>query len=231
MKTILSVALLAFTTSCFAQDTASLSIEKTKPTQELGILLENGGSENSVNNFGLMGIQYKRYKNEHLGYRLFAAYGSPSFKEPHSYVLTKADTFITHSEIIRGDMGVIGGGLEAQRHFYKNVYLFAALELKGGYGTGYVDTIVEKTYTNTPITNQDYGTNYRGHSGDLKITFASFTPTIGAKIQHRKMVAGVELLPVHFTIRNINYHNSYSTSDMNFDLLDFSTRLFVNYVF
>lgn len=230
MKYLLPVLLALSGSNAIAQEITTEILPKYKPKQEVGLIQQYGAGEDNADNITLIGIDYKRFKTEHLGYRVIAAYGSYDFKDAFSKVFIKPDTFTQQTEQIHADMAVLGAGLEAQRHFYKNIYLFAALEVRAGYGTGYIDTLVDKTF---PV-GENYavsGTNRRGQSGDLKMFYASFNPTIGAKIQRSKIAAGVELLPIHFSIRNTNYYGKYSLFAADFNMLDFSTRIFVNYLF
>ncbi len=75
MKSTILFSLLAFQTSLLsAQQTESTPNSLQNKTREFGIFGQSGiSSGNESINF--LGIQYKKWKSPHYGYRIIAAYG------------------------------------------------------------------------------------------------------------------------------------------------------------
>jgi hypothetical protein len=199
-----------------------------KPAQELGIFTQISYGVQNPDNIGMTGILYKRFKNEHLGYRLTAAYGSMLYDESYSNYRMTPDTFTQRTDRYTVDMALVGAGLEAQRHFYKHYTLFAALELKAGYGSGRMDTAISKTFS--------YKDGYAVYetavkANNVNMFYAAFTPTLGIKAESSRLAVGLELLPINISIRNTVYDGKSNLFAANFSLGDFATRVFVNYRF
>ena len=182
-------------------------------------------------NLNLIGLQYKHWKNEHLGYRLIAAHRSYQAVSPRSSATMLGDTLFTTKRNTDIQMAFLGAGVEMQRHFYKKIYLFVAVELRGGYGTG--------GYYNALTIEKQNGSFYE-HSTTPKINGArmltvEMAPTIGAKMQHRNLCVGLEVSFAQFAYNSIKYPLTTSPSLVN-DTADFNAgelaqRVFVHYRF
>jgi len=168
--------------------------------RESGIFGQSGSNNGGNQSLDIAGLQYKHWRNEHFGFRVIAAFAQhQSYGEELQYA--RGDTFYTRQQRFNISLPVVGFGLEAQRHFYKNVYLFAATELNAGYGEGNVDTVVERRLGNrsnaTPVFESE-------GNRDASLLLIGMTASIGAKLQFRRVCVGVELLPVQFSYRRLD---------------------------
>ncbi len=197
-----------------------------QPQREAGIFGQTETSNGGNNTLSLVGLQYKHWRSPHYGFRVIGA-----FAQHHSYgeelQFAKGDTFYTRQQHFNINLPVVGFGLEAQRHFYKNVYLFAAAELKGGYGRGSVDTLVERRIGNRSNTTPEFGNEGRQ---DASLLFVGMTASIGAKLQLRRMCVGLELLPISFSYRDLD-DGVRSSGVGDFHIGGFSQRLFLHFRF
>ena len=174
---------------------------------------------------GILGVHYKKMENERKGFRIIAGYsGYNEFRRPFS-VSSLGDTTIESYTRTNINLAIVGGGVEMQRHFYKRIYLFAAMELRGGYGTGNQDTLQQRlSGTGTP-----YMPEVHGGSGNASMLYVGFMPSIGAKLQFKRLTIGLEFSGVEASFRKITVAGgpNFGTSDMS--LGTFTHRLFLNY--
>lgn len=229
MKNILLViALLSQTTLLQAQD-AVVKKPARERKNEIGIFSHmNSSSPGTYGNMDIQGVQYKRWKNETIGFRVIAGYGSYyNHSEPFN-VKTLSDTVVEKNTQTNIGLGTIGFGVEAQRKFFKRVYLYAAMELRGGYGTGTNDTVTVKRLVNP---NNYYSFASNGGRTDATMFDINLSPSIGAKLNFNRLSFGVEVYGVNMGYRTIRYGNgpSYSTGD--FDMGNISQRMFINFKF
>jgi hypothetical protein len=203
----------------------STDVPKSMPTREMGIFGQ-GGEGSGDASLGMVGLQYKHWHNERVGFRIIGAYGNYHAMGPDR-IYTSGDTVVTRRQHINVNLPIVGFGVEAQRHFYKRIYLFAALELKGGYGSGTADSSLTASvgYNNPPYQYGRYS-----DARDVNLTMVSFTASIGAKVQFNRINVGAEILPLRMQYTNM------SGDVQNGGLLDFgmwgmSNRLFLSYRF
>lgn len=236
MKFVLHLALIILPCLAFAQEQKENSpqpIRLDKPFKnELGVLFQGGMGNNNNNNdvdMILAGVQYSHWVNERVGYRIIGAYGQySSYSGVNSFAVNQ-DTVLRKQTEIRINMPVLGAGLMAQRHFYRRVYLFAGLELRGAYGNGTRDTLVQTEYTG-PDNFIQVGYRSGRASSDVSLLLINVDASIGAKLQFRRLVVGAEVLPLNVSYRLQNIDgSSYGIMDAN--LGTFSNRVFLQYRF
>lgn len=205
---------------------------------ELGVFGQTNPYSNGNDYMNFAGLQYKTWANEHLGLRFIAAYSDYNYKSSKFYQGTSSDTSVSKWADTHISLGVIGGGIEAQRRFFKRVYLFAAVEMRVGYGNGTIDTSVEKAYTyTTPSTPQMpsatysavYG--YGAGRGNANMFYLGVSPSIGAKLQFSRLCMGIEMQAAELSIKSIKYDNAPSYGVTDFQLGNISHRFFVNFRF
>ena len=226
MKKMLPPLLLLLST--FAIRAQEIPVPAPKPYKhELGIFtqIDMGGNEHL--SMGLTGLQYRYRHTERLGIRAIAAYGSYSSSGSETFH-GSGDTIITHQKHFDIGLPVLGLGLEAKRHFYRKVYLFAALELKGGYGAGSGGTLERRsTGHGDSIT---YHLSQNIDRRDASLLYIGMTASVGGQIQWSRVCLGLELLPVTMMYRKIDDDTGRAgIADLN--LGDFSQRLFLHYRF
>lgn len=226
---VLLTALLCSTYVSISQETTTL-LAPAERHREIGIIGETLTNSNGTDDISMVGLQYKHWKNKNFGFRGFAAYGEYNYRAGNNGIAEiLGDTFVQKAPFTRVDMGIIGLGIEAQRQFYKSVHFFAAIELKGGYGAGQIDTAVTKTYAEnkgiaTSMTNT-------GAKDEANAFFVGVSPTVGAKFLFKHISFGAELVNQTLTFKGVSYKNAASFSWADFDMSRINTRVFFSYRF
>lgn len=191
---------------------------------ESGIFGQTEGVGNEHLSTSMIGLQYKYWHTERLGMRMIAAYGNYySSSSETSYI--SGDTLVRHQKYFDFSIPVAGVGIEMQRHFYKRVYLFAALEMKGGYGNG-TGATSEHRSSGQGDSMFHFSQNVDRH--DASLLYIGLTASIGAKVQWNRICLGLEVFPVHLSYSKINDDIDRSGgTDMS--LGSFSQRLFLHW--
>lgn len=233
MKYLLTTAMMCICATAFAQDQQPEKKPKpvlqTERKNEAGIIIQTDFGQNNNVNFSLAGAQYNRWITPHLGYRVIGAYGNYSSTSATTTYLPHPDTVIMKQQHMSFDMPVVGFGFVAQRQFYKRVVLYAALEVKGGYGRGRTDTSVRAVYKQGfPESSEAYTRTPANH--EASILLINMSASVGAKLQFSRMSFGIELLPAQLAYTKIDYKGRYG-GIADFELGNFSQRCFLNYRF
>lgn len=211
----------------FAQEQKPTAILTTprERLHEAGAFVQFHPADNGIN---MQGLQYTRWKNEHKGIRFILAHGSyNNSTSPITIIIP--DTVMMRKTTTRINMGIIGTGLTKQYHVNKTLYMFAAVELKGGYGRGSVDTTIVKQFVEGPTSKEITGNLFRDQ--DVSMMYAGITPSIGFKFQRKRISAGIELLPLEISYTSRQYSKAPSTSMLDLDFGLLRQRLFINYRF
>lgn len=232
-STLLTIALSALTYSTYAQDatTTTDDLPKVPLKNEIGTI----GSTtfgNASTDFDFVGVQYKHWVKPNYAYRIIGGYGN------HSDFISRNITSVSNNGYTEttsyADIPTVYGGIgvETHRQFYKRVYLFAAIDLLGSYGSG---------------TAHQYTTTYERESGtgsfvpvgiptNLNYTVSQFSinvmPSIGAKFQFNRISFGTEICPIRtgLVVENSSRtFNNVATIDMYAG--DLIQRFFVNFRF
>lgn len=222
-KQLLPVIFLIVATSVHAQDIQPNAAKSLM--QEIGIF---GQTEtNNVNgSMGMAGLQYKHWHNEHLGFRVIGAFAQYSASGSEIQSIS-GDTSVTKQQHYDINLPILGVGIEAQRHFYKRIYLFAAAELKGGYGNGNADTLLSKSVGHSSNNIRTYD---RAGQRDASLLYVGITASVGAKVQWNRLCVGLEILPVGMAYTKID--DGFNRGGItDFSLGNFSQRLFLHYRF
>lgn len=144
------------------------------------------------------------------------------------YQILTPDTIVEKYYNTNVDMGMIGFGIEAQRTFYKRIVLFAAIELRGGYGQGREQDLTVKTYSNN---NEYYSSMNTTRSKDISLVHIAIAPTIGAKFQFSRINFGLEMTAINMYYNKFDTKDIYSYGAADFSLGELSTRAFIGYNF
>ncbi len=208
MRLIMTAALaVALSATATAQETSNEPAPVNRKS-EIGLMGETSfGNNNNDNIDGMAGIQYKKWVKPNAGYRIIVAYGQYSnFSTPK--VLSKTGDTVTEThrrtEI---PVAIVGGGLEMQRHFYKRIYLYAAAELRVGYGRGSYDSIVVKRSEGTNYADAVTGARING----VSLFSVAAAPSIGAKFVFNRIVFGTELSALNLNFSSLQYPNMSSS--------------------
>jgi hypothetical protein len=221
MKRILLLSCLCLP-AVFTSAQSPAPTPENKPKPELGIFGQADGLSDDKS-LGMLGLHYQRWHNEHLSFRVMAAYGNYYSLGPELHYVS-GDTGITKRQHYNVSLPIAGFGLQAQRHFYKNIYLFATAELSGGYGSGIADTSVSWSI-GQGATTQHIGQNEGRQNASL--LYGALTAAIGAKVQWSRFSVGLEVSPIHATYTQLN--DGRNTSNADFTLGSFSHRLYIHW--
>lgn len=226
---------LGFSAIGFTSLAQTEDVKATVPNDrknEIGIFTHNSMGNTSTNSteVNMMGVQYSRWKNERVGYRIMAAYGNNYAIGDVFRKTVNVDTFIDMRTRRVVDMLKIGGAAQIQRKFYKRVYLFAAVELNAGYGKGQQDTLIDKTYMTSSYHYENSGDIFGRPALDATMWHISLLPTVGAKLVFSRITAGVEFYGVDATFSSVKV-NKQSQGIFNFDIGNVAQRIFLNYRF
>ncbi len=229
MRTALIALIVLTGSSSFAQDNTNTDILLLKkyPKNEIGLASEtNFGNEE----FGGPGmVQYKRWVRENMAYRVNAGVGTYHHFILDGYFGIVGDTVLEKQTREQATMAFAGGGVEMQRHFYKRVYLYAAIDVLAGYGQGKTeDYIVRKV----EINGQDHreSTLVSG-TGNVSVFHLNLAPFIGAKVVFNRISFGTEISAINlsYTSKTTSFGYKSSIGDMNMGFL--RQRFFIHYRF
>ncbi len=229
MRTTLIALILLTGSSSFAQDNTNTDILLLKkyPKNEIGLVSETNFSNDEFGGPGM--IQYKRWARENMAYRVNAGVGTYHNFSLDSYFGISGDTVLEKQTREQATMAFIGGGLEMQRHFYKRVYLYAAVDLLAGYGSGKTeDYIVRRIAINGQDHTESSPTPGRG---DVSVLHLNLAPFVGAKIVFNRISFGTEMSAINMSYTNVkdNFTGSSGLIDLNMGFL--RQRFFINYRF
>jgi hypothetical protein len=237
-KILFALSLSVLAPQLYAQSTDNAStftttdIQPKQRANEIGLFgqaVATGGYNSALS---IAGVQYKKWLRPNTGIRAILAHGNyySSLHTPTNISIS-GDTIINENLRTRVNMVFLGGGIEAQRHFYKRVYLFAGLELKGGYGSGYTDTLYEKQYKESGHSTYTKDIlDIRSGTPNVNMTYLGFSPSIGAKLQWNRLVIGAEIFPAEMSVTFTNT-SGLQTSSSDFNMGDLKQRIFIHYRF
>jgi hypothetical protein len=227
MKIIFLYAAMLCSSISFAQTEVKQKTSLFPLKNEMGLMAESNFSGNE--SLSMMGFQYKHWRNEHFGYRIIAAYRQYQTESQNNQLTIQHDTIFRLGKSTSIPMTLIGAGIDIQRRFFRSVYLYAAIELRGGYGSG--------SYHNTLSIEKGNG-SYRGssYSTDIKgVTMFTIEaiPSIGAKLQYRRFVVGTEASFIRTAYNNISYPGVFRSQNGTgeFTAGDLCQRIYVHYRF
>lgn len=198
---------------------------------EIGLFINPFGSNNPTGYEVPFGIQYKRWTTPNLGYRIIAAAGGYS-DEYKSTELIKNDTFYQAMTSTNMSMFFAGGGLEMQQRFKGKCYLYAAVEMKAGYGSGYTHTSQVKETAKVSAWERSYTYEQTTVSSvNTSLLVLDATPYVGVKFVFKRLILGTELSAVAAGIMQTNYSGSAAYSNSFFDMGQLQQRFYVNFRF
>lgn len=233
---IIASALLA--TTSYAQDSEreTETIKRVPGKNEMGVFGEmfNFNNYNSSSYATYAGLQYKRWAKPNIAYRIMGAAGEYNNNSIPRFVDKRGDTLVQSQTYANVPMIFAGGGVEVQRQFLKRVYLYAAIELRAGYGSSSYSEIQTKEvkkdfvpFTPYPVYNESFLVK----SGNVSAFAVDVTPFIGGKINFKRISLGTEISVIKSGIQSIKYSDmpAYTTTDVSVG--DFRQRVYVNFRF
>ena len=127
-------------------------------------------------------------------------------------------------------MPIIGVGIEGQHPLYRYVYMFAAIDVRVGYGGSTIDSTIAVTMPDNMIPRPYYGnmTIITDKSGPIAhMLYAGIATYPGIKVQLKRIAAGLDFpFLVFFTDVLKTSKADYENSGFSF-----SIGLFANYRF
>ncbi len=193
--------------------------------------LGGGAEEVSVRSWG---VEYKRFFKPNVAYRISVGVGEYSSYGSKFYYSSNAGSIITSRQLnYRLPMGVLGGGLEAQRKFIGKLYFYGAADLQIGVGNGYYETVSNSFQVNPNNPAQrfepiDHPTKSRGSEAiGYRI---GFSPAVGFKLNFKRIILGTEFSnPIHFVSQEDIFGGRLYSGDFYFG--SFNQRAFISYRF
>lgn len=176
--------------------------------------------------FSLAGLQYRRWHNEQVGFRVIGAFGQ-YYSSGGELQYISGDKVITRQQHYNISLPVVGFGLEAQRHFYKRVSLFAAVELRGGYGAGHADTGVSRSIGQGAVSQY---LSERSGRRDVSLLYLGLSPSIGAKMQWSRLCVSLEIAPLTASYTQL-YNAPGNGGTINLDMGNLNQRLSIGWRF
>lgn len=229
-KQILTASFLAISTFAHAQDAKETPKPKQEIKNEIGLLLESGYNNSDFN--GMFGLQYKRKVRSNTYYRLSIGYGEYNYNADPVFQTRIGDTLVQSRNITRVPMVYLSNGLELQRHFYKHIMLYASIDLRIGYGSGWYDSSTE-IHVDNHLGSYFSSTGVKEYSG-VNVFYVGLLPYIGAKFEFRRISFGMELSALQCNYRSVSYPTATTQGQGSmFDMGagDLSQRFYFNFRF
>lgn len=179
-----------------------------------------------------IGIQYKRWVKHNRAWRIHATHNKLVNNWLSASPRINGNTLYEQNTNSTIDLFYLGGGIEMQKQFYKRVYLFAAIDLRAGYGSGSYYTVERRTVF--PPDSMEYSSVYRT-TADLPVSrfVIDTAPFVGVKLLFKRLSFGTELSAISAGMTHIKipdaYRSSYSLIDVNVGVI--RQRFFINYRF
>lgn len=229
MRTTLIALAVLIGSSAFAQDSdnADILLLKKYPKNEIGLVSETNFGNEEYGGPGM--VQYKRWVRENMAYRINAGVGTYHNSSRDGYFGIIGDTILEKHTSERATMAFAGAGVEMHRHFYKRIYLYAAVDLLAGYGSGKTeDYIVGRVVVN----GQDHTVStLMPRIGNISVFYLNAAPFIGAKVVFNRITFGTEMSAINLSYTSKAASSGYRSSigEMNMGYL--RQRFFINYRF
>jgi len=218
-----------------AQETTEPTPKREPGKNEMGLFVEPISSNNfngSYDSWG--GVQFKRWAKPNIAYRIIGAVGDYIGYSNPMYVEKRGDTILQRSYNTNVPMYFLGGGVEVQRQFYKKVVLYAAIEVKAGYGTGRNQELLTKVLESQQgvfVPDMYFEVDNIGTHRVTAFTIDA-TPFIGAKLNFRRLSLGTEISAINIGLEKMQVENIPSYNGVtNFDVGDLRQRVYLNYRF
>ena len=149
-----------------------------------------GDADVHTNLFGLQFRHFKSdiYKNNMFGYRISAGIGNVRHYDNSGvfYSTSSPDTLRRVAKERWQKFYFVGVGVDAQRRFYKSVWLYAAANITFGYGTSGMDSITEIYSRNSVI---GVPVDPQKNTIDLgNACWIGLAPILGAKLEIGKRI-------------------------------------------
>lgn len=227
MRNLILSSLAMLSLSASAQEVTTLELKPTQRKNEIGMLTDLGFSNN---NSGI-GIQYKHWKDEHKGIRANASYSSYNYAASKVYFPAQGDTVFSMQALTDISTISVGLGVELQRHFYKKVYMYAAIDVYAVYGKGNTNEVFSRELSkNGENERLDYDI---AKSYSSTIFKAGVLPLVGVKFNFNRISFGTELSGMRMEYSSLKHDNGMPNTGgmVDFDMGNFSQRVFVNFRF
>lgn len=199
---------------------------------EMGIFIDPFVYEHANGYSVPLGIQYKRWATEHLGYRIIVGFGDYFNDGDRQLLEVKNDTAFSSQTSTSMTMAFLGGGLDMQHKFIGKSYLYAAVEARFGYGSGYThNTIAKETAYSSQDTNFYYAEYTPNFSYDVTKFVVNISPYIGCKLNLKRLVLGTEISAIVTGITHSAISPGFSNTNFDFDIGRFQQRFYISYRF
>lgn len=232
MKYILLITLLAIAVNpqASAQEAPKADTFKNSFGLQFGMGFGHTADEE------LIGIQYKRWVKPNRALRFSLMYKPWTDFSERDITHVSGDTVFSNYYLDDVDMVYLNAGIEMHKHFYKNVYLYAAIDLRGGYGSGTQQVYSEgRVYSQGGTTDKDpvFGNLPPGATHKVSRFIIDATPYIGVKFMFRRIAFGTEISAISSGIESYTTLRSAQASSTIFNMEAglLRQRAFVNFRF
>ncbi len=223
-----AVIIAVLSLSLFAQAQQNLPAVKDKKVpgnNELGVFTDFniGSASQSIN---MLGVQYKHWKNNIMAYRI--SLGSGKYYDQGTELFLPSgnlDTVYSRRVNYELPMAFLAIGAEVQKAFYRKLFFYGALELKGGYGRGRYDSV----YLKRSVYNNGGYVDASNRSTTGSAYYAALSPAFGLKLNFRRLVIGTEFTSLMQFVSKEAYRGR--DGNFSFDLSSLNQRIFINYRF
>ncbi len=230
MKLIPLILALSVALNTTAQEQTESILPAKERKNEIGLLFDPGVSGYNPQTHN--SIQYKRWvKPDSKAYRLNIGYGKFNKFSGDVIYPNLGDTVVRQHSISDIPQIHAGVGVEMQRHFYKSVYMYAAIDLYAAYGSGNTDEVLDKEVFDKNGESIFRDQELIGNSTTQQFTMGVL-PLVGVKLQFSRISFGTELTGIK-TEYSVQSFSSKPTSGglVDFNMGDFTQRIFINYRF
>lgn len=185
---------------------------------------------NSSGAGGGIDLMYKNQRKENKFYRFLIGFQSPNTTFSQKRYSAIGDTIMTNNNSYNYTTLFVGFGLQIQRHFYKRVFLTAAVDTRFHYGGGTYDNYYVKIFYDADnLEKNDYT---KTKLAAISAFQWDLQPSIGAKFEFSRVNFGIELTALLSQFYSLHSKTSaYSSSLFDFDLGNNLTRAFIGFRF
>lgn len=226
---LLTVCLLIISVYAYSQGNSPAS------TQKHTIGMQFAPNYSNPDDNELLGFQYKRWVKPYVALRFNLMYGAwtdIANKEVLSHTNNKTRSAYYYDV---ADMFYLSAGAEVHKKVYKALHAYAALDLRGGYGTGSGQSVLATTYYPNPGVDTDPSVKHVPQADAYRVSrfMLDATPFVGVKVLLDKFGIGTEVSAISLSATGVNGNRpGYSAKipvNLNTGLL--RQRFFVNYRF
>lgn len=232
MRLLLSLAALLMLNQTIAQENTNVTHTNDRVIKN-AIGIQAGAGFGYTEDDEIISLQYKRWVRPNRAVRISAGFGKYDNMINKGVTNFVADTAIETLALNTVDMFYVNAGIEMHKQFYKRMYMYAAIDLRAGYGSGTVQHAEKRHYSVGGVTYKEESYLPFTTTFDLTRFTIDATPYVGVKVLFNRVAFGTEIsaLRTGFISQKTTdpTEESMGIVDMNAGLL--RQRIFINFRF